>query len=348
MEHIKIEQNSNVEVVDSNIIHKLAEEAQDCDASSNMTGNLQTTKAYKRDVDFLTAKFPGLTINATQGLYVDVRDRFFEQLLLSSGIGDSTGITTTDAATVTDISGITPNVTNDVDVIDLRIFPNLVFWPSGGSANQLIDNVHLKELNFGNIQKLTPMGSTLMQGNFNIRIANGLVVDKCVGENVELIGVFELRSFLPKELYLPNVKCMGQATGNIAEAHDMDGQSTTYLREFAFLGDKLELWAGLNDNNAEQYRFTCKIVITAPVPPQWVEWAFGADVDTYTPKSYAKYAMGSYCYYVPDAALNDYKQAAIWSNIWNDWGTECLKPISELPIEYKQKISKWYTEPSND
>ena len=63
MTHLEIIQNSNVEVVDSNIIHKLAEEAQDCDASSNVTGNLQTTNAYEDDVDFLTTKFPGLTIN---------------------------------------------------------------------------------------------------------------------------------------------------------------------------------------------------------------------------------------------------------------------------------------------
>lgn len=348
MNHIKIEQNNNIEVVSKELIEELYNAAQDCDASSNMAGNLQTTKAYKRDVDFLTAKFPGLTINATQGLYVDVRDRYFEQLLFDSGIGDGVGITTVEAAALTNIGSITPNVTNDVNIIDLRIFPNLVFWPSRGDADSLINNVHLKELNFGNIKKITPLDSDVMQYNYNIRIVNGLVVDKCVGENVELVGVFELRSFMAKELYLPNIKCIGQATGSIAETHDMDGQSITYLREFAFLGDKLELWAGLNDENAEQYRFTCKVVITALTPPQWVDWAFGDDKDTYTQKSYSKYSMGSYCYYVPDTALNDYKQAAIWSDIWNDWGTECLKPISELPIEYKQKISKWYTEPSND
>lgn len=90
MEHIKIEQNSNVEVVDSNIIHKLAEEAQDCDASSNMTGNLQTTKAYEDDVDFLTTKFPGLSINATQGLYVSFADPEVRRVM-QTNYGDITG-----------------------------------------------------------------------------------------------------------------------------------------------------------------------------------------------------------------------------------------------------------------
>lgn len=92
MEHIKIEQNSNVEVVDSNIIHKLAEEAQDCDASSNMTGNLQTTTAYEDDVNFLTTKFPGLSINATQGLYLRIADTAVQNIL-ATNFGDGIGIT---------------------------------------------------------------------------------------------------------------------------------------------------------------------------------------------------------------------------------------------------------------
>lgn len=104
MEHIKIEQNSNVEVVDSNIIHKLAEEAQDCDASSNMTGNLQTTKAYEGDVNFLTGKFPGLQINATQGLYISFEDKEVERVLAAE-FGDGNGLTTTDILLITTLNG---------------------------------------------------------------------------------------------------------------------------------------------------------------------------------------------------------------------------------------------------
>ena len=63
MEHIVINQNSNVEIVNSNIISKLAEATQDCDATSNLTGNLQVTGADSQQVSFLTTKFPGLTIN---------------------------------------------------------------------------------------------------------------------------------------------------------------------------------------------------------------------------------------------------------------------------------------------
>lgn len=146
MEHIKIEQNSNVEVVDSNIIHKLSEEAQDCDASSNMTGNLQTTKAYKRDVDFLTAKFPGLTINATQGLYVDFADRGVEQALANT-IGDGTGVTTVDVLGVTNLngSGNAAGIKGNTDIVS---FDEFIDWSNCVSLSNGVfsDCVNLKSI----------------------------------------------------------------------------------------------------------------------------------------------------------------------------------------------------------
>lgn len=63
MNHIKIEQNNNIEVVSKELIEELYNAAQDCDVSSNMAGNLQVTGADSQQVSFLTTKFPGLTIN---------------------------------------------------------------------------------------------------------------------------------------------------------------------------------------------------------------------------------------------------------------------------------------------
>lgn len=123
MEHIKIEQNSNVEVVDSNIIHKLAKEAQDCDASSNMTGNLQTTTAYEDDVDFLTTKFSGLNINATQGLYARLLDPELA-VTFATMWGDGVGVTSlqlsTANATASDIDSIINNSTSITDMRDFK------------------------------------------------------------------------------------------------------------------------------------------------------------------------------------------------------------------------------------
>ena len=63
MNHIKIEQNNNIEVVSKELVEELYNAAQDCDASSNMAGNLQVKGADSQQVSFLTTKFPGLTIN---------------------------------------------------------------------------------------------------------------------------------------------------------------------------------------------------------------------------------------------------------------------------------------------
>lgn len=132
MEHIKIEQNSNVEVVDSNIISKLAEEAQDCDVSSNMTGNLQTDKAYEDDVDFLITKFPGLSINVTNGMYIRFEDPSVLAALIANNISsDGQGVTATDALAVTNLNSL--GLTNNSSITsftELRQFKNITYAPS--------------------------------------------------------------------------------------------------------------------------------------------------------------------------------------------------------------------------
>lgn len=50
MNHIVIQQNSNIEVVPSALIGKLYECALDCDSTSDMRGNLQTTIAKKKQL----------------------------------------------------------------------------------------------------------------------------------------------------------------------------------------------------------------------------------------------------------------------------------------------------------
>ena len=151
MEHIKIEQNSNVEVVDSNIIHKLAEEAQDCDASSNMTGNLQTTNAYEDDVDFLTTKFPGLSINATQGLYLRIADPAVQNIL-ATNFGDGTGITKAQAQSLQHFNSKFANNT-DIETFDeLSKFTNITEINSNNRFNSC---TNLKSIDLSNITKIS-------------------------------------------------------------------------------------------------------------------------------------------------------------------------------------------------
>lgn len=151
MEHIKIEQNSNVEVVDSNIIRKLAEEAQDCDASSNMTGNLQTTNAYEDDVDFLTTKFPGLTINATQGLYLRIADPAVQNIL-ATNFGDGTGITKAQAQSLQHFNDKFAGNTDIETFNELSKFTNIT---EINNNNEFNNCTNLKSIDLSNITKIS-------------------------------------------------------------------------------------------------------------------------------------------------------------------------------------------------
>jgi hypothetical protein len=146
MEHIVItNQNSNVEIVNSNIISKLAEEAQDCDATSNMTGNLQTTTAYEDDVDFLTTKFPGLNINATQGLYARLLDPELA-VTFATKWGDGVGVTSLQLSTANanadDINEIISNSTSIKDMRDFKkvgcVTSNYTFGYYNGKCKSVV------------------------------------------------------------------------------------------------------------------------------------------------------------------------------------------------------------------
>lgn len=342
--HLKIEQASTGETVSAALIEKLAEMAKgNLDAESNLSGVLNANKAYRDSCEFLVNKFsPNLGINVVNYL-VRFNDPNFMRIC-ASVLGSSDGVVTEAQADAVHYFGnIEKAIDSTVREVDLNLFPN-AYWFSDSNASNILHNVILDKLDFGNVTAFT--NYDFMSHFFNIRIADTVIVDVCVGENVEKVGVYQLRNFMPRELYLPNVKYLGNAQGAVAANFSINGTSVPCKREFVFLGDKIVAFGGLNDDNAEQYRTSCKVVITALTPPAWAVWAMDAADDAYTQQPYAKYKMGSYCYYVPDAALNDYKQAPIWSNIWADWGTDCLKPISELSAAEKQKISKWYTEPT--
>lgn len=152
MEHIVItNQNSNVEIVDSSLISKLAEEAQDCDASSNMTGNLQTTNAYEDDVDFLTTKFPGLSINATQGLYVRIADPAVQNIL-ATNFGDGTGITKAQAQSLQHFNDKFINNTDIETFNELPVFTNITEINRNNRFNSC---TNLKSIDLSNITKIS-------------------------------------------------------------------------------------------------------------------------------------------------------------------------------------------------
>lgn len=151
MEHIKIEQNSNIEIVDSNIISKLAEASQDCDASSNMTGNLQTANAYEDDVNFLTNRFPGLSINVTQGLYLRIADPAVQNIL-ATNFGDGTGITKAQAQSLQHFNSKFAGNTDIETFNELSKFTNIT---EINYNNRFNGCTKLKEIDLSNITKIS-------------------------------------------------------------------------------------------------------------------------------------------------------------------------------------------------
>ena len=104
MTHLRIEQNTITENVTSNVIHKLyetakaiidAEEANEVEESQvSLKGNLQVSKAYGDEIDWLEAKFPDLHITAGIRYIKFADDAVYARL--SQYLGDGTGITSSD------------------------------------------------------------------------------------------------------------------------------------------------------------------------------------------------------------------------------------------------------------
>ena len=117
MIHLRIEnQNSNVEIVNAAIIQKIYNLASDIEQNLQedeqlsdyvlLKGNLQSDHARQSAYEYLIGNLPdsnnkrfsNLTINLTEGAYIDFADSEVERVLLANNIGDGVGVSTVDAA----------------------------------------------------------------------------------------------------------------------------------------------------------------------------------------------------------------------------------------------------------
>ena len=99
MTHLRIEQNNIPEQVNVTIIRKLHEVASSVpepnvgeEDAAYLAGNLQTTYAYKSDVDYLTDRFPDLYITGITDYYIEFEDPIIKQYC-ASHYGDGVGVT---------------------------------------------------------------------------------------------------------------------------------------------------------------------------------------------------------------------------------------------------------------
>lgn len=111
MTNLRIEQNSITENVSAILLRKLYEIAVSATGEVLLSGNLQTTYAYERDVQYLTTTFSDLFINVTTGYYIDFEDPVIAEYSIEH-YGNGEGVTTAQAANVGYVENAQSNSTN--------------------------------------------------------------------------------------------------------------------------------------------------------------------------------------------------------------------------------------------
>ena len=196
MTHLKIEQNSNIEVVTSGIIHKLYQItlAGDLDNLSNLKGNLQVAHAKTVEVNYLTNLFSQLNITMTGDPYMEFEDSVVENIC-SSNWGDGIGITTGQATTITKFNKAFKDNVNITTFNELQQFTNYT-----GTDHEFYDCSSLEEISLP--ANLTTIPSSMFQGC-------GALIS--FGNNNTLSNVRQINSWcfadctnLPGTLNLPN------------------------------------------------------------------------------------------------------------------------------------------------
>lgn len=103
MTHLRIEQNSNNETVSSTLVHRLYTEAHaGLDSTSNLAGMITVSHCKQSEKNYLENLYPGLTINCSEGYYMDFADPEVERICITNW-GDGMGITQQQASNTTDI-----------------------------------------------------------------------------------------------------------------------------------------------------------------------------------------------------------------------------------------------------
>lgn len=172
MTHLRIEQGTNIEIVTSGIIHKLYEIASgiiDYEDANQITtsqvylkGNIQTSRAYGDEVDWLEEKFPNLHINVTGDRYIRFADPIMESYWANSQYGDGVGITAANALSASFLLRSTfknnTNITsfNELDKFGITQIPEECFYGCSNLISINLDRItNIKNLAFFNCSSLS-------------------------------------------------------------------------------------------------------------------------------------------------------------------------------------------------
>ena len=308
MTHLRIEQNTIPENVTSDVIHKLyetakaiidAEEANDVQESQvSLKGNLQVSKAYGDEIDWLEAKFPDLHITAS-ARYIKFADPVVERICATNW-GDGIGVTMSQLQAVSNIGTAFRGNTSITTFNEFQYFTGVIHstvnWSTGDWFNGC---TNLREITI-------PKNVVRLYGdNDAFRNCTSLqhVYYDSPSSLINTPGFYNCSS-LQSPLIFPN--------------------SVTNIRS-NFIRD---------DNNNQGTISNIHTVVfgsqVAYIEPTSSGRGQSTDLDfiiyTTTPPSLSNtwWTNNRITFYVPDSAVSDYKAAEKWSYI-----AQYIKPVSE-------------------
>ena len=185
MTHLRIEQNDNVELVNSRIIHSLYIYAtsNQLDSESNLCGNLYTNVAKRSECVTLMSLYRNLNITAGE-YYLEFEDPVVERICAQNW-GDGIGITANQANSVTSVGNVFEGNTEITTFDELSCFRNLVQFNYTYKTNAFTNCSNLTSVDLINMKRNNTSRNftALFQGCSNLEVVknfNGI----CIGINM--------------------------------------------------------------------------------------------------------------------------------------------------------------------
>lgn len=363
MTSLRIEQNNIPETVSAQVIQKLydtvlsvPEPSTGEQDSASLKGTLQTTHAYRSNVEYLVARFPELFINVTNSYYIEFEDPIIKQYCVQN-YGDGVGVTENVATSITlnQFWGFHTNMDNYTKSLVTSLndfqyfthtslsggsnegivynfpnatsikFPNITFQYNGVYNQWIVNECNaLRNINYGDAIFVSPNDGNLyvIYGNSTIENWSDSLLPK---QN----SYYGIRLFL----YWRKLKKVIFPEGKTHVADNWQGCTSMEYIEYPSTIEDIG-W-GRNLGRDMGHRLPC-MVIKAVTPPRWSGW-------DPTETGYSEYGLG-WCnlplaIYVPDNSVTAYKSISSGGttseSLWaNPAIIQLIKPMSEMPQLY--------------
>lgn len=361
MTNLRIEQNQIPENVNAALLRKLYEIAVSATGDVYLAGNLQTSYAYERDVQYLTSTFSDLFINVTNGYYIDFEDPIIAQYCISH-YGNGEGVTESAVYSVIQNTNdltksfwgtqyyneMTSELKSQVTTLnDFQYFtnPNMYYNLIYGFPNATSIKFPNKTFVYGNayincIVDSSENIQTVDYGDSIFTVTNNGILDIIRGNNV----IEEWSdSLLPKQNSYNNIvlfrnwKKLKKVLFPEGKTHFYERYQGCFALQYVeYPSTTVSLGWGNGFGQDSGHRLPC-MVIKAVTPPNWTGW------DSTDTTSQSRIGLGwvqlPVAIYVPDNSVTAY--TSITSNgttnesVWaNPAISSLVKPMSEMPQIY--------------